>query len=206
MIQLTPSATDISDLLPPSPTTAGPSNRFFPTPSPLGPGLGTPQSLANLPNASVTSLQSLPSATHLPLNEFAPPKPPYARHRQQSSSGSSTFSNFATMSATSHHAPGGSSSFTSMTSVSAGAGPGPVAPSMAFTDSDQGYGASVSNEDLSSGSRLGPPVRPLDLGSMDKDGLFAELGETVGGLKAWLENVHVGLADLTLGWEADVSA
>lgn len=93
-----------------------------------------------------------------------------------------------------------------MTSVSAGVGPGPVAPSMAFTDSDQGYGASVSNEDLASGQRLGPSVRPLDFGSLDKDGLFAELGETVGGLKAWLESVHIGFVDLTQGWETDAQA
>lgn len=74
-----------------------------------------------------------------------------------------------------------------------------------FSDSDQGY-ASGSNEDLTPSARLGPPIRPLNLGGLGRDGLFAELESTVEGLQAWLEGVHTGLEDLMQGWEIEAPA
>lgn len=54
----------------------------------------------------------------------------------------------------------------------------------------------------SAGNSLGPPVRPLDLGSLEGDEVFAELERTVEDLGAWLELVSTGLEDLcAMPWE-----
>lgn len=45
---------------------------------------------------------------------------------------------------------------------------------------------------------LGPSVRPLDLGSLEGDEVFAELERTVEDLGKWLDLVSTGLEDLCM--------
>jgi protein-serine/threonine kinase len=141
--QQSPAIPEMSDLLPPSPTTANAPHRFFPTPSPLG--------------GPLPPHQSQPPSATIPFHALPPSAPMQP-----------TLSHFSiAMQPT-------LSSYSNTTQTALGT---PQLQSLGLPE-------------------LQPDLRPLDLGGMVDEEVFAELERTVVDMQAWLSCVEGGLEDL----------
>ncbi|WVR03173.1 hypothetical protein IAU60_000164 [Kwoniella sp. DSM 27419] len=180
LLKLTPAVPEISDLLPPSPSTATGPHRFLPAPSPLGPGVAS-TSTSTATNASTTGSSPGPSL---------PPSLPIS-HVSTSSGG------------TGSSAPAQPFQFPPHQGQPR-AQPPALAPAQAQGPHPPAYNTSTNataplpptGTHSAGWFPAGPPLRPLDLRSDVDADVFAQLGRTVDELGVWLGIVQRGLDEV----------